>query len=465
MQKSNNVKIEFEKHLETFLKGNSKSGFFDKKAFSPNSIEYRHDVRQWIEQENRDYFEFEASTLDIDRLVQVLLSSTAQAGITKSRFKALCNHIEHQPPAVICVYRCSELSSSAVQLLSRINEYLKQGPNKWKLLMFGEQKSIYPLYLRQLSPEVTIGKSNFSVVEDKPLATSGNRFRLAGMTMAVLLAIGVFLWINEAPKPLDHNDHQTRELEDTALAPAQPEAGMNNIDNAISDEGLEWQSRVDEFERAMVGFSAKKEDKKPTLTEAGKSKAASGAMPEALYQALMNNDLDEAKQLIIQDKLIGSTTSNAETPLIIAGLKNNLSLADWLIEQGSDVNSVDSDGRSALFYAAVNGNPEFAKKLLANNADIDQVSRLKKSPLMAAVHNNHVELCNLLLSSGSNVNKQDHSGWSALFYAVWNENLDIVKTLKSNGADIELTDRDGYSVIDVARNRNASEILQELNSG
>lgn len=98
-----------------------------------------------------------------------------------------------------------------------------------------------------------------------------------------------------------------------------------------------------------------------------------GSMAEnELFQAVRSNDLDRARQLLLENQVdVDSKNSFGSTALITACRHGNVAFILLLLEKGANINLQDSAGYTALLWACQYTDLEVARLLLASGADID----------------------------------------------------------------------------------------------
>ena len=435
---------DFTTEFTNFIEGNKNIAFFDK---TWSSKEHRQKFSRLLAQYPLNFHEFESSTLSLEVLKAKIVGFTAAQPADQSDFKLLCDTMESA--GLVMVYRCSELSSDSVELLSKLNAFLKGSDSQWKIAYFGEKSGVSRRHRKLLAPEMVYTSPSFASRLTKLLLDR----KILLLTLLCLLTV-IYFW----------QDIQRHQQDWIAANRARtlnlplPSLGTDDTQIWLDQDIRAWESRVAEFDQAMEGYVTPVSPQGPD----GIPPDLTITMSDELNLAAKTGDIQLIESRISSGFSIDAATSNRETLLILASLNGQRDLVSWLLDHGADVHLVDSDNGSALYYAAVNGHFEIASALLKHDASTTQVSKLNKTPLMAAVHNDYLGLSSLLIDANSDVNQQDHSGWSALFYAIWNGNFEMTELLLKSGADPGLKDNDGYTPTDIAKARKRAKILTLL---
>lgn len=150
--------------------------------------------------------------------------------------------------------------------------------------------------------------------------------------------------------------------------------------------------------------------------------------------------------------------------LVNAVKNNDLELAKELINKGANVNQKDSSGNSLLIISSADGNAEMVQLLLSSGADISAVdASMKATALHAAAYLGHPEVMKILVENGINIDAQGpYNGYTALHDAVWQNNIEGVKVLVKSGANVNLKGRNGNTPLMLAKNQRNLEIAKIL---
>jgi ankyrin repeat protein len=215
-----------------------------------------------------------------------------------------------------------------------------------------------------------------------------------------------------------------------------------------------------------------------------------------LIQAVENNDLITAAQLLRQGVDVNEKDTQGYTPLMIAAGYGNPQMVELLLTAGADVHILDTRmGASALHKAAQGGVVDAARLLLQHGAFLDlQAPSLGHTPLMDSVWHKKTAMAGYLLAQGARMELKTHYGFTALDFAkrdnlrdivtlieerqkyvetkvaaqklcaaVHKSDLEAVKKLIRDGADVnEKSLLDGYTPLLTAARLGYADIVREL---
>lgn len=124
-----------------------------------------------------------------------------------------------------------------------------------------------------------------------------------------------------------------------------------------------------------------------------------------------------------------------ESDTLMNALKNDdINKAKELIMSGVNINTRNMIGETPLMEAAEKGYTEIVELLLNKRVNIN-ISNVKNiTALSKAAYNGHTDIVKLLVNADATLNIRDRDGKTALTYAFENEYKDIVKILKKAGA-------------------------------
>jgi ankyrin repeat protein len=128
------------------------------------------------------------------------------------------------------------------------------------------------------------------------------------------------------------------------------------------------------------------------------------------------------------------------------------------------IRTYSGDGFSPLHLACFFGKIETADLLLDLGADVTSVARnpSEVTPLHSAAASRSSEMVSLLLRCGASVNARQHGGWTALHAAALHKDARMARVLLEHGADPRQRADDGRTAVDLAREKQASDVLSLL---
>lgn len=135
-------------------------------------------------------------------------------------------------------------------------------------------------------------------------------------------------------------------------------------------------------------------------------------MSNELIEAIQNNEIEKAKELIIKSNIL-EINEAGHTTLYWAVRKGFEDLVELLLQKTNPENLEDLTGNTMLHIAAYYGHPKIIELLLnhPNVPDllnyIDTHNHDLQTPLHEAVAGGHEETIKLLLDKGANVNAKD----------------------------------------------------------
>ena len=124
------------------------------------------------------------------------------------------------------------------------------------------------------------------------------------------------------------------------------------------------------------------------------------ASAQSLPQAVMNQDLDQVKQIIEKDPAqVKTRLNNGMSTLILSVYLNNYEISEFLISHGADVNFSTESGARPVVFAAQRGDSKILELLRKNKADFS-VKYDGNSLLDLAVTAGNAEAANYLVDIG-----------------------------------------------------------------
>ncbi len=201
-----------------------------------------------------------------------------------------------------------------------------------------------------------------------------------------------------------------------------------------------------------------------------------------VLNALLNNDTQMAKELVLAGKAINVQNASGLCALHIATQKGLIDMVLLLLEHGANPNikvglTDDPVGtstrenvpflstvwvqdmltelkgladRTALHIATHNGYLQIAALLLQQGAFVDIQDSGGCTPLHWACISGNMDCVHLLINQGASINIQDLAQSTPLHEAVRHKHLSVVKILLDKGANPELLDIGGTTALALA---------------
>ena len=143
----------------------------------------------------------------------------------------------------------------------------------------------------------------------------------------------------------------------------------------------------------------------------------------------LESDCDN-KESLAEELICKLQKLGNKTPLHIAAKEGLYDIAKILLAYGADANIVDSGLCTPLHWATVKGNLKFARLLLENRGCPNAKDLALSTPLHEAVRNEHVEVIKLLLKYKANPHLEDVTGASAMDLAANNTEIQTLLNQK-----------------------------------
>ena len=208
---------------------------------------------------------------------------------------------------------------------------------------------------------------------------------------------------------------------------------------------------------------------------------------DELFEAVINNDLDEVKYFVSRGADVNAKNENDSTPLHLA---QDVEITKLLLDNGADINAQDEDGDTPLHVAQ---DEKIAEELIKHYADMHKKNYYGETPLHLM---DTLELVKCLINHGVNPIEKDNEGIiplehfkkvltnlndgehkkeiesivefltgptlnAKLINATEESDFNLVKELISNGADVNAKTFSGCPVLIYANSPTIAEFLIE----
>ncbi|XP_035827108.1 uncharacterized protein LOC101855204 [Aplysia californica] len=173
-------------------------------------------------------------------------------------------------------------------------------------------------------------------------------------------------------------------------------------------------------------------------------------MLEDLHKALMNNKVEETKQLIESGANVNAVCQQ-ETAFTRAVQHENFEIMDMIMEcHDFDPNAKNVFDRSPLFVTARKGYTLYVKELLSMGAYVNQQDAQGVTPLGACCWEDFHETAEELIQHDANKNTPDLNGETPLYRACFHTSINCVRVLIEKGCDVNIANRSGETPLIVA---------------
>jgi ankyrin repeat protein len=168
------------------------------------------------------------------------------------------------------------------------------------------------------------------------------------------------------------------------------------------------------------------------------------------YSALLNKNVNKARELIDKKGVSVRESINGNTPLIhAASVTGNQEMMSMLCIRGAGINQTNEDGENALFYASDEATIKF---LIDAKINVNQKKYLGRTALMSRVAlDSFKNILPLFIAAKADLNIQDEFGDTVAIRAVMFENPSALQALIDAGADLSIRNTQGKTALDIAR--------------
>ena len=195
--------------------------------------------------------------------------------------------------------------------------------------------------------------------------------------------------------------------------------------------------------------------------------AAEIAAYTGLHKAAATGDADGVAKLASGSGL-EERDANGRTAFLIAAFQGQRKVMEQLAEAGADVNALDRQAYDAVTIASVADDAETLRTALRlGNKAGNVTSPYDGTALIAAAHLGHDEIVRILIEAGAPLDHVNNLGWTALIEAVvlgdgGERHQKTVQHLLKAGANKNLADREGRTPLQLAEQRNYSQMVEML---
>ena len=122
-----------------------------------------------------------------------------------------------------------------------------------------------------------------------------------------------------------------------------------------------------------------------------------------IYDLIQNGDIEQAKELIINDQSLLNFVTPFGTWLHVAARAGKMDMIKFLVESDIDINLNEGVPKSApIAHAASEGELSIVEYLFDNGAILD-VSDPTRNPLFSAIYGGHLDIVKFLVQIGIDI--------------------------------------------------------------
>ncbi|ELZ87736.1 ankyrin repeat-containing protein [Haloferax elongans ATCC BAA-1513] len=147
--------------------------------------------------------------------------------------------------------------------------------------------------------------------------------------------------------------------------------------------------------------------------------------------------------------------------LEVAVIQNDIERFHELIED-TELGHRSDNGSTLLHKAASVGNDQMVEELLSHGINPDIQNQGGKTALHLAVDEGHRNVIKTLVLGGADLNIQDNSGTVPILKLIYRGDVELATLMVENGADPEIETDGGVSPLDIAKNIEATEMIEVL---
>lgn len=192
---------------------------------------------------------------------------------------------------------------------------------------------------------------------------------------------------------------------------------------------------------------------------------------EKLNNAVQNNDLHQAMQLVIAGADVNNQIDLYYLPLEWASsIGNYYPMVEFLLEKGADPDlTLDTiEGKKSqpcLILATLHGHLSIVELLVENGkADVNIQNEAGNTPMMIAGWHGHIDIAFYLLSKGADIHLTNMLNQNALMISCFTSQNHMIKFFIENKADKFIISDDGDTCDQILKENNNLEGLEILNS-
>ncbi|CAD7700408.1 unnamed protein product [Ostreobium quekettii] len=184
---------------------------------------------------------------------------------------------------------------------------------------------------------------------------------------------------------------------------------------------------------------------------------------ENLLQAVAAGDEEAVLRLINDGANVDETTTDGDTPLILASARGLEEIVTILLDAGADVNATDNIGLTPLLAASFFNHPSVVNVLIEADANIEAVMEDFGTSLHVAARIGSAEVIELLISAGADPDARNPPSESTpILFAAGGNHLEAVRALIDGGANATIATVTGLTALHMAATEQGSEKIMNI---
>lgn len=186
-------------------------------------------------------------------------------------------------------------------------------------------------------------------------------------------------------------------------------------------------------------------------------------------QSAQEGDIDAVRAALADGVNPDVRAADWSTAIMAAAQGGHLDVVKLLATTpGIDINAQNQKCLNPFLYGCITGNLPLVKVMVEAGCELELLTRFGGNGLTPAAEKGHLEVVRYLLeNTGINPNHTNTLGWTALIEAIiLNDGSkvfqEVVKELLAHGADPMMTDEYGKLPVELAEEREYTEIVEIL---
>jgi ankyrin repeat protein len=189
---------------------------------------------------------------------------------------------------------------------------------------------------------------------------------------------------------------------------------------------------------------------------AGAEKNVYGYVHNALYTAVMDEDIEALKSLIAANDIKREAMPALlfMTTIEFSNINTQTTMVDMLLKAGADPNIKTFGGQTALMFALQLRLYDIAQMLINAGANVDEMNNDLETALNISIQRRDICAITMLIDAGADVNAKNIKNFTPLLGAILDNSSKSVELLLQAGADPNVIYEDGWTALTYAVSNN-----------